>query len=47
LLWRCEQDRDFLGELRARCAALAPRFAPEREREAWRELLGALAPTSR
>jgi putative glycosyltransferase (TIGR04348 family) len=39
LLWRCEQDGGFLGELRARCAALAPLFAPEREREAWRELL--------
>jgi putative glycosyltransferase (TIGR04348 family) len=42
LLRRCEADGAFLGELRARCAALAPLFAPERERAAWSQLLAEL-----
>ena len=42
LLRRCDEDAAFLADLRARCAALAPRFAPEREREAWRTLLAAV-----
>jgi putative glycosyltransferase (TIGR04348 family) len=42
LLRRCEEEPAFLAELRARCAALAPLFAPERERESWRKLLAAL-----
>jgi putative glycosyltransferase (TIGR04348 family) len=39
LLLRCEQDARFLGVLERRSRALAPRFDPKREREAWRALL--------
>lgn len=42
-LLRAEQDREFLAELRRRCAARAPLFEPDREREAWRRLLARLA----
>jgi len=44
LLRRCEEDAAFTDELRWRGAALAPHFAPARERAAWRRLLGELAP---
>jgi putative glycosyltransferase (TIGR04348 family) len=40
LLERAETDEPFLAELKARCAALADRVRPEREREAWSALLG-------
>lgn len=43
LLLRAEHEPAFLADLEARCAALAPRFAPEREREAWAALLAELA----
>jgi glycosyltransferase involved in cell wall biosynthesis len=39
LLCRCEEDSGFVAGLRARCAALAARFSPERERDGWRTLL--------
>ena len=39
LLRRIETDAGFFDELQRRCAALAPRFTPRVEREAWRELL--------
>jgi glycosyltransferase involved in cell wall biosynthesis len=47
LLRRCEEDSGFLAELRARCAALAPRFSPVREREGWQTLLDELVPNGR
>ena len=42
---RAETDHDFLVELTSRSTALAPRFHPEREREAWRSLLEELSLT--
>ncbi|MEK6797898.1 MAG: selenoneine biosynthesis selenosugar synthase SenB [Planctomycetota bacterium] len=39
LLRRAEKDAAFLGDLRRRCAALAPLFRPAAERVAWRGLL--------
>lgn len=42
LLTRLESDPEVLEDLRDRCRALRPRFAPEAEREAWRGLLEAL-----
>jgi len=42
LLLRAERDADFLATLRRHCAALAPRFTPERERAAWDALLASL-----
>lgn len=39
LVERCLHDAGFAAELRRRCAALAPRFAPAREREAVRALV--------
>lgn len=42
-LLRAEQDPEHLAELQRRCAARAPLFAPAREREAWRRLLGGLS----
>jgi putative glycosyltransferase (TIGR04348 family) len=44
LLERAETDPGFLAGLGARCARLAPRFTPERERDAWREVIAELAP---
>lgn len=44
LLLRCEEDPPFYQELRRRCRALAPRFAPSRELAAWRALLEELRP---
>lgn len=41
-LSRLELDRGWRGELALRAAELAPRFAPEREREDWRRLLAEL-----
>lgn len=41
LLWRAETDAGFYRELKSWCARLAPRFRPERERAAWKELLRA------
>lgn len=43
-LLRAESDAAFAGALEASRAALAPRFAPEREAAGWRALLQALAP---
>ncbi len=42
LLGRAEADAAFLAELRRSLDAIAPRFTPEAEREAWRDLLRAL-----
>jgi putative glycosyltransferase (TIGR04348 family) len=42
LLTQAETDADFLTELGVRSASLAPRFHPDRERSAWRALLGEL-----
>jgi putative glycosyltransferase (TIGR04348 family) len=42
LLIRAESDPRFLAALGARVRALAPRFAPRRERAAWKGLLGEL-----
>lgn len=39
LLIRCESDTEFLGELTAAVTELAPRYAPEKEREALTNLL--------
>ena len=43
LLSRCETDPDFLEALAARSRRIAPLFHPDREIEAWRELLLELA----
>ena len=43
LMERLEQDTDFDAELRAGARRLAPRFDPDREREAWRTLLAELS----
>jgi len=42
LLDRVERDTSFRAELERRRAALAPRFSPAAERDAWRALLGEL-----
>ena len=42
LLHRAETDPGFLDDLRARCAARAPLFAPDRERASWHDLLADL-----
>jgi glycosyltransferase involved in cell wall biosynthesis len=42
-LLRCELGPGARAELVAACARVAPRFAPEREREAWQALLRELA----
>ena len=42
VLWRAESAPGFLHELARHGEQRAPLFAPEREREAWRQLLGAL-----
>jgi putative glycosyltransferase (TIGR04348 family) len=42
LVDRCLREEAFAAGLRARCAALAPRFAPAREREAVRALVHTL-----
>ncbi|MEI7443901.1 MAG: selenoneine biosynthesis selenosugar synthase SenB [Burkholderiales bacterium] len=42
LIDRCLHDAAFVDDLRARCAALAPRFEPAREREAVRALVHTL-----
>jgi len=42
LLRRAETDADFLDRLSRRCASVAPRFDPSRERDAWRRLLDGL-----
>ncbi len=47
LMLRAEREPAFLARLRAASLAVAPRFAPEREREAWRELLLELAGAQR
>ncbi len=39
LLHRCATEADFLADLTGRILALAPRFTPEAERQAWRALL--------
>lgn len=39
LLWRAERDRGFYQQLQAQCAAVRPRFDPQRESQSWRELL--------
>lgn len=42
LLERAETDAAYLEQLTAACAARAPLFTPDREREAWRDLLEAV-----
>jgi putative glycosyltransferase (TIGR04348 family) len=42
LLWRLENDIFFESALRRHLRRLAPRFTPERERDAWRRLLASL-----
>ena len=44
LLLRAESEPEYLTELTEHCARLRPRFTPEREREAWRELLAGVQP---
>jgi hypothetical protein len=39
LLERAETDRVFYNALAARCAQQAHLFHPDREREAWKQLL--------
>jgi putative glycosyltransferase (TIGR04348 family) len=46
LLDRAETDPGFRRALAAHCARLAPRFAPEHERAAWRGLVAELAPAA-
>jgi len=43
LLLRSEKESPFLRTLRRDCAKLAPRFRPQREREAWARLLREVA----
>ncbi len=45
LLLRAESEPEYLAELVEHCARLRPRFTPEGEREAWRELLGGVLHT--
>ncbi|MCH8074849.1 MAG: TIGR04348 family glycosyltransferase [SAR324 cluster bacterium] len=42
LLLRCEGDAGFLADLTRRVTRLAPQYTPERERQAWAELLAEL-----
>ena len=46
LIRHCESDRRLYEEIRERCAGLAADFAPDRECEAWRQLLGELFPSA-
>ncbi|MEX0867530.1 MAG: selenoneine biosynthesis selenosugar synthase SenB [Pirellulales bacterium] len=39
LLLRCEEDAQFLQHLQAQCRAKAPLVEPQREQQAWQELL--------
>lgn len=39
LLYRCEQDGNFLSQLHTHCRQLAPRFTAAQEQEGWRALL--------
>jgi putative glycosyltransferase (TIGR04348 family) len=43
LIWRAEQESDFLAELGGYCAARTPLFHPARERAAWQALLEGLS----
>jgi putative glycosyltransferase (TIGR04348 family) len=47
LLHRAETDATFLGSLRQHCAARAPLFTPEHERNAWQALLCELKDAAR
>ena len=42
LLWRAEQDPDFLEMLKQRCDRLRSTFHPSREKRAWKDLLSSL-----
>ena len=42
LLLRAESEPQYLAELKEHCVRLQPRFTPEGERAAWRELLGSV-----
>ena len=46
LIARAESESEFYEELCRRCARLAERADPQRERQAWEELLGGLGGTS-
>jgi glycosyltransferase involved in cell wall biosynthesis len=46
LIARCQESTAFLDDLRARCAARAPLFAPARERESVRALAHNLLSTT-
>jgi len=39
MLERAETNSAFYGDLKTRCAAIAPMFEPHRERQAWAGLL--------
>ena len=45
LLLRAESEPEYLAELKEHCVRLRPRFTPEGERAAWRELLGSVLHT--
>ena len=45
LLLRAESEPAYLAELKGHCVRLQPRFAPEKERTAWRQLLGSVLRT--
>ena len=47
LLLRAESEAAYLAELKEHCVRLRPRFAPEGERAAWRELLDSVLQTRR
>ena len=46
LLVRAESEPEYLAELKEHCMRLQPRFTPEGERAAWRDLLGSVLHTS-
>lgn len=46
LLHRAETDSEFYARLKRWCVRLAPQFAPEEEREAWRRIIQELIQTS-
>ena len=45
LLLRAESEATYLVQLKEHCVRLRPRFTPEGERAAWRELLGSVLHT--
>ena len=45
LLLRAESEATYLAQLKEHCVRLRPRFTPEGERAAWRELPGSVLHT--